>query len=524
MKASTGSYTARRRSLITVVLAITAVVVGAATVATGVLGALGAREAVDVDRRVRIGMSGNPDTLDPHRTSGTLTFFSIRGFYDTLIEPGEDGEYRPALAESWEVSDDGLSWTFELRSGVLFHHGRSLEAADVVATFERILDPDTGSPHARELRPLERVVAVDDLTVRFELSRPYTPLLATLASGWGAILPADLIEDGHRFSIEPLGTGPYVFVHWQEDSDIRMRRNPGHWRWQDGDEGAAEEVVLHIITETTVQEQALIAGQLDIIDMISEAMLDTLRQRPDTWIDETLSSLVMVLSINNDHALLSDPRLRQAMAHAINKQEVLDVAYNGGRPVSTFLDHGDPFYAGIGDPYPYDPERARELLNESDYDGQTLRIAVPQNYEPHVRAGEIYTEMLGRIGLNVELRLMEWSTWLSDVYQNSEFDLTVIGHTGKLDPDGRFAGFDTGENYVNWYHPEAEVLIQAARSEAEFDRRFELYAEVQRIMAEEVPMVFVGTSYRHMGLSERITEFQMDPKLDTIDFARLRLK
>lgn len=484
------------------------------------LSALGAPESAAAEASIRIGMSGNPDTLDPHRTSGTLTFFSIRGFYDTLIEPGEEGEYRPALAERWEVSDDGLIWTFELRERVRFHHGRILQAADVVATFERILDDTIASPHARELRRLKRVEALNERTVRFVLSEPYTPLLATLASGWGAILPADLVESGHRFSVEPVGTGAYVFVHWQEDSHIRMRRNPEYWR---GNEvGAPEEIALRIITETTVQEQALIAGQLDIIDMVSEAMLDTLEQRSDTMVDRTLSSLVMVLAMNNHHELLQDLRVRQAIAHAVNKQQVLDVAYNGGRPVSTFLDYGDPFYADVEDPYPYDPDRARELLDESDYAGETLRMSVPQNYEPHVRAAEIYTEMLGRVGLNVELRLIEWSSWLSDVYQNSDFDLTVIGHTGKLDPDGRFVGYDTGDNYVNWHHPRAEELLEAARTEAELERRYELYAELQRIMAEEVPMVFVGTSYRHMGLRASIREFHMDPKLDTIDFYRLR--
>ena len=489
----------------------------------GTLGALGAREDSE-DRTVRVGMSGNPDTLDPHRTSGSLTFFSIRGFYDTLIEPGDDGAYRPALAEDWEVSDDGLAWTFELRPGVLFHHGRTLQAEDVVATFERMLDPEVSSPHARELRRLERVEAVDELTVRFELSQPHTPLLATLASGWGAILPADLIEAGHRFSVEPIGTGPYLFTHWREDNEIRMSRNPQYWSDDLDAHEAPEEIVLRIISETTVQEQALIAGQLDIIDMVSETMIDTLDQQPDTQIDRELSSLVMVLAMNNEHELLGDTTLRRAIAHSINKQQVLDVAYNGGRPVSTFLDYGDPFYAGIEDPYPYDPERARELVEDSRYNGERLRIAVPQNYEPHVRAAEIYTEMLAGVGLNVELRLVEWSTWLSDVYQNSEFDLTVIGHTGKLDPDGRFAGFDTGDNYVNWYNSEAEQLIEQARGEAEFDRRFELYSEVQRILAEEVPMVFVGTSYRHIGLRANIREFHMDPKLDTIDFYRLRFE
>ncbi|MFW6387943.1 MAG: ABC transporter substrate-binding protein, partial [bacterium] len=145
---------------------------------------------------LQVAMSGNPDTLDPQSTPATLTFQAARSMYDTLVEPDESGEIVPALAERWEVTDDAREWTFYLREDVSFHHGTPFTAEDVVATFDRMFRDDIPSPNADDFGPIDSVEAIDDYTVRFSMSEPFAPLPAALASGWGAILPADLIEEG----------------------------------------------------------------------------------------------------------------------------------------------------------------------------------------------------------------------------------------------------------------------------------------------------------------------------------------
>ncbi len=482
----------------------------------------GGREAAEFTGRLDFALSGNPDTLDPHATSGTLTFQVVRSLYDTLVEPDGKGGLVPALAESWEVTPDGLTWTFRLRSEVTFHHGRSLTAEDVVATFERILDPDFASPNVSDFEAIESITALDDHTVRFLLARSHAPLLAALASGWAAILPSDLIEAGHDFASEPVGTGPFVFDEWVRDNRIVMNRFDDYW--MDG-RPIVDGVTFFIITERAVQIQGLVTGELDVVDIVTDTDVDLLKEDADTKVDTALSSLVMVLAVNNQREPLDDLRLRQAIALSIDRRAVLDVAYGGGEPVGTFMDYGDPAYPSFADTYPYDPGRARSILRELELpDDLILRISVPQNFEPHVRAAEIYQSMLREVGLASELRLLDWSTWLSQVYRGSDFDMTVIGHTGKLDPDGRLGPYESRDNYVRWYNPEASNLIAEARRTTDQTVRERIYTRILQIMAVELPHVYIGSNYRHVGLRQNVFGLVMDPKLDTFDLRAVELR
>ncbi|MFP3960036.1 MAG: ABC transporter substrate-binding protein [Spirochaetaceae bacterium] len=483
----------------------------------GMLGAAGQTEPGD--RPVEVAIAGEPDTLDPQATTGTLTFQVLRSVYETLAVPDEEGRMEPGLARSWETSDDGLRWTFELRQGVRFHHGRELIAEDVAATFERMLAEDSGSPWREDFGAIEAVETPDDYTVVFVLEEPYAPLLASLASGWGAILPADLIRDGHDFGREPVGTGPFRMSRWVRDNRIVLER---HEDYRVRDLPRVNRINMNIITEPSVQVQGLLSGDLHVIDTVLPGDIETIRDASDARLYRQLTALVLVMSMNTEREPLDKLEVRQAINHAIDKQEVLEVAYTGGEVVGTFMDSQSPYYVDFTDLYPYDPERARELLDEAGVEeGTSIDLVVPQNYEFHVRAAEMYDAMLAEVGLDTEIRLVDWSTWLSDVYRRSRFDLTVIGHTGKLDPDGRLGG---ESNYTNWHDDRFAELIEQARRESEFEGRSELYAEALEIIAREVPFMYLGSPYLHVGLREEVQGFAMDPALDTYDFRELRLE
>ena len=183
----------------------------------------------DEKNHIKFALSGNPDTLDPHKTSGTLTFQTIKSIYDTLVETDDSGKIVPSLAGSWRVTADALTWSFTLRRDVRFHNGDQLTSADVKATFERITAEEIASPKAGEFAAISSIETPNRYSVVLKLSEPSAPLLSTLASGWSAILPKALIETDHDFATYPVGTGPYRFVEWVRDNKIVLAKNPGYW-------------------------------------------------------------------------------------------------------------------------------------------------------------------------------------------------------------------------------------------------------------------------------------------------------
>jgi len=467
-------------------------------------------------KELNFALSGSPDTLDPHKTSGTLTFQTLKSVYDTLAEPDKTGKIVPALAEKWDISTDGMTWTFTLRKGVVFHNGNKLTSQDVKATFERIKNKEIASPNANEFAPITSIETPDNSTVVLKLSEPSAPFLGTLASGWGAILPKSLIDSNHDFAAKPIGTGPFKMTEWIRDGKIVLEKNKNYWM-----KGLPklDKVTMHIIPERAVQVQGLISGQVDvsyIIDLEDEPMLTS---SPDVVVNKSLTSLIMVMPMNCSKPPLDNLRVRQAITHAIDKQKVLDVAYGGGKPIGTFMDYGNAYYKDFTDLYPYDPAKAKKLLAEAGVGMDTeLEMFLPQNYPPHVKAGEIYQDMLTKVGLNVKIKLVDWSTWIGDVYRQAKYDLTAIGHTGKLDPHGTLANYGTPKRYVRWDNPKAAELIATAAKTDGFENRKKLYDQALQIMAEEVPFMFLGSSYRRIGIRKNVSEFRMTPSLDTFDF------
>ncbi len=460
---------------------------------------------------------GTPDTLDPQATSGTLTFQHLKSVYDTLLEPDEHGNLVSALAESWELSIVKNTLTFQLRPGITFHNGDPLTAADVKATFERILAPESTSPHKPEFKFVKGIHVLDDLTVQFELEKIHAPLIATLASGWSAILPKREIEAGHDFSTHPIGTGPFMFKEWIRDDRLSCIRFPNYW--QQG-KPYLDEIEFKVVIDATVQLQGLLVGEFDIIQSLDMHNVPKIEENSETKLYTYSTALALVVAMNHQRPPFDNLLVRKAICHAIDRQALLDIAYPGGTIIGSFIDSDNPYYVDYSEMYPYDPQRARDLLAEAGYpDGFKFTLALPQNYSPHVNAGNMVQNMLKQVGIEAKIQLGDWGTWLSNVYRGRDFDMTIIGHTGKLDPNGRLAGFgDPEQNYINYNNPEVARLISEAAMTAETEQRKAMYAEVQRLMAEDAMMVFTGTMNGLHGLRSNIYGFRMTYALETPDF------
>jgi peptide/nickel transport system substrate-binding protein len=405
---------------------------------------------------------------------------------------------------------------------VKFHNGSPLTSKDVAATIRRIQDPATASPKAIEFACIKEILTPEELVVQFVLSSPSAPLLASLASGWGAIFPAALIEADHNFASRPVGTGPFVFDEWIRDNRVSVKKNPSYWKTGFP---RISGVDFRIILERSVQVQGLLTGQIDICELYDDIDIPILKQDPGITIQRSLTSLVQVLAMNTSREPLSNLKLRQAINHAIDKQSVLDIAYGGGETIGTFMDYGDPYYKDFTSLYPHDPEKAKNLIRQNGIVFQApLDMVVPQNYEYHIRAAQLYQEMLAKADIPAKIRLVDWSTWLADVYKNANYDLTVIGHTGKLDPDARLGGYGTEKTYVRWINEETARLVGEARISSAFEARKKAYDRILEIMAVEVPFVYTGTPYRYTGMRNTIEGYIMLPKIDTPDFRGVTIR
>lgn len=494
----------------------------ALVLAAGVLAAGAPARAQSSRDRFVFALSGGPDTLDPHGTAATLAFQVNKSLYDTLVEPDDEGRIVPALAESWTVGSDALTWTFKLRSGVRFHHGKTLDAGDVKATLERILDPATRSPRRTLIGPIRSVDAVDPLTVRITLTERFAPFLAGLAHGWGGILPADLIARKHDFGTRPVGTGPFTLGEWQRDSFIRLVRFETYFiRGQP----RLREVMIRFVPEPAVKIAGLLSGEFDAVDAVAFLDLPRVRANTNVKVIRQVTSLVNVLAINNSRGPLRDVRVRRALWHAIDRKQVLRTAYGEESvPVAVFMDVTSPFYVDMGEPYPFDPDRARRLLSEAGHGagaGLTLDLVLPQPYPAHIEAGQLVQAMLGRVGVTARPRVVEWGFWLSRVFGGGEYDLTIIGHTGKLDPDGRLAGWgDASKNYIKYENQKVEDLLLAGQITANPDLRRRIYAEALKIMTQEAMMVFLGTPVLYMATQSGVKDFRQLYAIDTYDFRK----
>lgn len=466
--------------------------------------------------RLSVALSGSPETLDPHATTSTLTFQVTRSIYDTLLEPDSDGQLVAALAESWQFSDEAQRLAISLRRGVRFHNGNPLTSTDVKRSLERLQAEQ--SPRAADYANIIQIELIDDQQLVLQLAQPQSSLLATLASGWSAILPHALIDADHDFATLPVGSGPFSFTQWQMGSRITLERNRNYWR--DSPSEAIRIVNFNIITENIIRVQGLLQGSIDVVDLIDPIDIPRLIEDPEIAVDRTLSSLAMVIAVNTADPLLSDVRLRRAISHAIDKQRILDEAYGGGLPITTFIDHSDPYSPAINERYGYDPAAARRLI--AQLGGNTtatladtpLVITVPQNFEPHVRAAELYQQMLSEVGLPSELELIDWPSWITRVYAEADYQLTVIGHTGHLDPAPRFSEYA----YTRFTDPALPPLLTAAARSAEREERAALYAEALGIFADALPFIFVGTNYRYIVTRTAVSGVIVDAKLDTFDF------
>ena len=418
---------------------------------------------------VVIGLQLEPPTLDlTSSPAAAIPQVLLYNVYETLVKLEADGSITGLLAESWEVSDDGLTYTFHLRDGVTFHNGETLDADDVVFSIDNVLTKDPAHPFATTLAPITAVTAMDPSTVEITVDAVSANLLFFLTQGQGVILEESAVG---TIENEPVGTGPFRFGSWTVGDSIVIERNDDYW----GEPALLETVTFRYINDPNALNNAMLSGDLDILAGVSAPELLTAFESDDRF--EVLQGLTngeVTLSLNGRRPPLDDVLVRQAVSHAIDRDAVVDLAYAGyGTPIGSFSTPLDPWYRDLTEVYPYDPDRARELLTEAGVENVTLEMVLPPvSYAS--RSGEIIASQLAEVGITVNITNVEWGVWLEDVFTNHDFDMSIVAHVEPRDV-GQYGNPDY---YWGNDSPQVAPILAQADSEPDPDVRNELYASV----------------------------------------------
>lgn len=475
-----------------------------------------------------VGQIAEPKALDPAAVTAVNDFRILMNVYDGLVRY-KDGtlEVEPALATDWSISEDGTEYTFTLRDGVFFHDGSAFDAEAVVFNFERMLNEDhpyhdTGPfPLAFFFSAVEAVEALSDTQVKFTLNAPYAPFLSNLAYPTGLIVsPAAVMEHGADFGRNPSGTGPFTFAEWRSNEAVVIEANGDYW----GGAPDLQAVVFRPITDANTRTAEMLAGGIDLMVEVPPVALSEFQGDAYT-VHEQAGPHVWFLILNAKEGPFADKRVRQAANYAVNKSALVDEVLEGTAAVAA--GPTPPAFAWAYnealEPYPYDPEKAKALLAEAGAEGVELTFYVTEGgsgmLDP-VAMGTAIQADLEAVGFDVKIETYEWNTFLGNVNPGLEgkADMAEMAWMTN-DPDTLpFLALRTeawpdkgGFNSGYYSNPKVDDLLEAARVATDQDERARLYKEMQVIVQEDAPWVFVANWKQNAVTSDKVENFSLQP-------------
>ncbi len=447
---------------------------------------------------LRAGWSGEWVSLDPHLSSAGSSFAVLANVVEALTDYNDDMELVGELATDWTQSEDGLTWTFNLREGVTFSDGDAFTAEDVVFSFERIHDPELGSGDISncggEGASFE---AVDDLTFSITTVEPNYILPVNIAGAAScAIIDADSVgEDGQV--VVPVGTGPFVISEVSGTTDMTLVKNANYWQ-----EGLPylDAIDITVIPESAVREAALLGGEVDWIQDPAPQSYAALSENADIEIGEAPQLAYHYIGLNLNREPFGDIRVRQAIAFAIDRQMLCEAgAFGLCTAIEGPTAPGSAWYFDYA-PYGRDVEQARALLAEAGVgDGFDMEIMATSTYEDSVRQAQVLQQNLAEVGINVTITTPEFSEWL-DREGNGDFDSFNLSWIALTDANDYFyAQHRTGEifNFTGYSNPEFDALVDEGRTTSDFDERYAIYEQANQILVDDAPYIYF---YSPLGL------------------------
>ena len=449
-----------------------------ATEATPADGAAGGGEASGT---FVAAIASQPDQLDPHQTTAYPSFQVLENVYDTLVVPDpETLEMVPSLATEWTTSDDNLTWTFTLQEGVTFHDGSEFDAADVVYSYNRIIDEELAN--AFRFATVESVEATDPQTVTINLTEPTPNLLANLGGFKGmAILPEGAAES-LDLATEANGTGPFS-LESQSPDGITLAANPDYW----GEGPFVESVEFRFISEPTTALTELETGNVQWTDNVPPQQISTLTDNQNVTLETVPSQDYWYWTANFNREPFGDPQVRDALAYAIDREAITQAARFDAATVNQTAIPTDSFWSTDYAPFEHDPERARQLLEEAGVSDLSMGLMVTDEFPETVTAAEVIASQLSEVGIDVEIQSETFATWL-DRQGNGDFDAFMLGWLGNLDPFGYYHSqhiCEGSNNYQGYCNEQVDELLNQAANEPDQDTRKQLYSDAVEMIVDD---------------------------------------
>lgn len=458
---------------------------------------------------VVVGRTGDIDNLDPHLATAFQTIDALELVYDTLFELDPNLEIQPGLATDWEYSEDNTQLTLFLREGVTFHDGQPFTSADVQASIERVLDEETGAVGRNFLLSIEEISTPDDYTVVLGLSLPDGTLPTVLTRVNTSIVSAGSIEAG-TVGTEPNGTGPFVFSEWNQGQSLELTTNADYW----GEGPLVDGISIRVLPEESSMLAALRAGEVHLAAMTDPAVIEQV-EAPLT-VEKSPALGYFPFFLNSARGPLQTKEVRQAIACAIDRQELIDVALFGmGVETGPYVTVPSDPWDGLPCDGP-DKDLARQLLVDAGFeDGFTIEtIVIAGESAININIGQNIQAQLSEIGINLDLQLLETNVYV-DRWLAADFDSALSENGAGPDPhhtyvryfpsDGRF------QNVAGFSSPELDELLRLGQITTDMDERVEIYQEVSRTLLDESPWVWLFRGVRVRVVSPELSGFVPHP-------------
>ena len=450
-------------------------------------------------KKAVVGIPQDFDSLDPHLSAATGTQEVMFNIFTGLISITPDGEIVMDLAESITPSEDLLSYTVVLKENVKFHNGETLSSADVVYTFDRLngKTEDQKEPLTSNFAVIESIEAPDAQTVVFHLANVDVSFLSKLMI---AIIPED---SGSSQAQTPVGAGPFKYTGYTPGVGITMERNEDYY----GTLPQLDQVEFKIYTDANTGFLALQTGEVDIMNIT----LDQTKSIDTTKVSilTTPQNMVQLMTLNLEFPAFAKKEVRQALNYAINKDEIIAMLAPGSPRLDTnFSPIMGYFYnTETENHYAYNPEKAKQLLADAGESDLTFSIKVPVEYQFHMDTALLMQSHLQEIGVTMNIVPIEWNTWLSEVYGSALYEASIVGLTGKLDPDAVLGRFESTfrRNFYKYNNPEYDAIIKEARQTGDMDARRELYNQAQQILTDDAVAVFIMDPTLYRAVNNRLS-------------------